>query len=324
MEKKIDLEKMFAAIYRSLHINKGVAESMDRELNRQGFVAIDTPDGVRFEEIKPLQYTNDAPLNYDNKLNPIYPTELAESEDEKIIKSVTRLVKAFHDVNFPTPEGFSRKDLLAWLDKQGEKKSISKIPVSEKLYEHIRNTCACIDDAMSSERIYEVKDYIEQASKDAQDAFDMIEKQGDQNPAWSEEDEKIYNRIYDIVHSAAYTNYDVDDDGKECGEYAKLTAWLKSLKGRVQLQPKQEWSEEDNAMLVNLVAWIEGKWGTLGGKVGGKEAYISFLKSIQERYAWKPSGEQIKALKEVVDEHFDIDGGALWHLYDDLKKLMEE
>ena len=51
----------------------------------------------------------------------IFP-ELAESEDERMIKSMTRLVKAFYDCNFPTPEGFERKDLLAWLEKQKEQK----------------------------------------------------------------------------------------------------------------------------------------------------------------------------------------------------------
>lgn len=53
-----------------------------------------------------------------------YFPELAESEDEKVKKSLIRLVKAFYDVNFPTPEGFSRKDLFAWLEKQGEQKPV--------------------------------------------------------------------------------------------------------------------------------------------------------------------------------------------------------
>ncbi len=48
------------------------------------------------------------------------------------------------------------------------------------------------------------------------------------------------------------------------------------------------------------------------------------LKAIRPTKAFKPSDEQMKALKEAVDEHFDIDGGALWHLYEDLKKLREE
>lgn len=51
--------------------------------------------------------------------------------------------------------------------------------------------------------------------------------------AWSEDDEKIYNRIYDIIHNAAFSNCDVDEDGKECGEYAKITEWFKSLKNRI-------------------------------------------------------------------------------------------
>lgn len=53
--------------------------------------------------------------------------ELAESEDEKIIKSFIRLLKAFYDVNFPTPEGFERKDMIAWLEKQGKQKPTKNI-----------------------------------------------------------------------------------------------------------------------------------------------------------------------------------------------------
>lgn len=45
---------------------------------------------------------------------------------------------------------------------------------------------------------------------------------------------------------------------------------------------------------------------------------------IKEKYTWKPSEEQMRALKAIVDEHFDIDGGELYNLYNDLKKLIEE
>ena len=67
---------------------------------------------------------------------------------------------------------------IAWLEKQGEQKLASKVQVSEKLYEHIRNACACIDDALSSETLADITDYLEMADKDAKSAFDMIEKQG--------------------------------------------------------------------------------------------------------------------------------------------------
>ena len=36
-------------------------------------------------------------------------------------------------------------------------------------------------------------------------------------------------------------------------------------------------------MLDDIVAWIEGKCGTLGGKVGGRETYISYLKSPDDK-----------------------------------------
>ena len=39
-----------------------------------------------------------------------------ESGEEKVKRSLIRLIEAFHDVNFPTPEGFSREDLIAYLN----------------------------------------------------------------------------------------------------------------------------------------------------------------------------------------------------------------
>ena len=49
--------------------------------------------------------------------------ELAESKDEKVKKSLIRLVKAFYDVNFPTPEGFTKEQLISWLEEQDEQKT---------------------------------------------------------------------------------------------------------------------------------------------------------------------------------------------------------
>ena len=67
--------------------------------------------------------------------------------------------------------------------------------------------------------------------------------------AWSEEDEKIYSRICYLIHSAAFENYDVDEVGKELGEYAKITDWLKAIKTRCAWKP----SEEQMADLWNMV-----------------------------------------------------------------------
>lgn len=86
---------------------------------------------------------------------------------------------------------------------------------------------------------------------------------------WSEEDEKMF---LETMH-----DYDAVED--EWGvERASAKEWLKSLKGRVQPQPKQERSEVDEAVLDALIRRLEGE-----------DIYVSphlaaeCLKSIKER-----------------------------------------
>ena len=53
-----------------------------------------------------------------------------------------------------------------------------------------------------------------------------------QNPTWSEEDEEFLRRAINVTKDA----------------YPMTAKWLKSLKDRVQ--PKQEWSEEDEERII--------------------------------------------------------------------------
>lgn len=95
-------------------------------------------------------------------------------------------------------------------------------------------------------------------------------------------------------------------------------------KDEKQGEQKPAWSEEDKRIIDNLVSQLCNLYTRKLIKKETKDKYVNWFKSLKDRYTWKPSEEQMKALKEAVDEHFDIDGGALWHLYEDLKKLMEE
>lgn len=79
------------------------------------------------ERANELLYVSDKDSLQYKTIESIFP-ELKESEDQKIKKSFVRLIKSFHDVNFPTPENFTRKDMLDWLEKQGEQKPIEIIP----------------------------------------------------------------------------------------------------------------------------------------------------------------------------------------------------
>ena len=62
-----------------------------------------------------------------------------------------------------------------------------------------------------------------------------IDKFLEQNHAWSEDDERTYRGLHNLIYSTPY-----------CNSRKKLSDFLKSLKDRVQ--PKQEWSEEDEKM----------------------------------------------------------------------------
>lgn len=75
-----------------------------------------------------------------------------------------------------------------------------------------------------------------------------LEKQGEHS--WNEDDKKMVEDIIEAID----TQYAVSD-------YNEMVSWLESLKGRVQPQPKQEWSEEDELHLKNAILAAEKEWG---------------------------------------------------------------
>ena len=84
------------------------------------------------------------------------------------------------------------------------------------------------------------------------DILAWLEKQGEQKHAWSKEDEEHLNSIISDIKTdmGAYTRsqevIDIYNDG---------ISFLKSLKERIQSQPKQEWSEEDEDMKMLALMW---------------------------------------------------------------------
>ena len=120
-----------------------------------------------------------------------------------------------------------------------------------------------------------------------------LEKQGEQKPTeWSEEDERDFNVIYGIIYNSCNAE-----------DASRLIEWLKNLKDRVQPQPQQQWSEEDEAIWAEIsdLLWEGYKqssskfsWDDIRNWVNPK------LKSLKDRYTWKPSDEQIDALKKLV------------------------
>ena len=136
-------------------------------------------------------------------------------------------------------------------------------------------------------------------------AITAVKKLYEQKPVWSEEDEDYYDAI---VAKLEVTQDDaaLTDNQME---------FLKSLKSRVQL--KQEWSEEDKERLTSCIQLLKTSDGfdTINTK---------WLKSLKERYTWKPSGEQMKALDNFIFAKYpNIEKyeKSVKSLYQDLMKL---
>lgn len=128
------------------------------------------------------------------------------------------------------------------------------------------------------------------------------------------EDEIKINRIV-----ACLENLDVEDNDI----LLKDIEWLKSLKNRVQ--PKQEWSEEDERMYQSALWHVKNSCGNQG-KTSGEYAVYNWLKSLCLQKQWKPTEEQMLCLDSAIRE-YQLKGypaKTLESLYEQLKTIKGE
>ena len=100
----------------------------------------------------------------------------------------------------------------------------------------------------------------------------------------------------------------------ECLIWAdELEKELKSLPERFNLQPKQEWSEEDELQMQGIIDLLPG--------LTIRHNWLKSLKGrVQPQRQWKPTEEQLKFLQHYADQN-NYDGTILTSLLNDLKKL---
>ena len=143
-----------------------------------------------------------------------------------------------------------------------------------------------------------------------QDYYELVE----QKSTWSEEDKKMSRFIGNAITATDASEY----LGSKGIQVIDAHAWLEELKDRVQ--PKQDWSEEDERIYQSIMDDTVQE-----NQLDDKQT--NWLKSLKERYTWKPSAEQMKALSFI-----NTTGGIsyvgqeqeLINLYNDLKKLRDE
>lgn len=120
-----------------------------------------------------------------------------------------------------------------------------------------------------------------------QDNWELVE----QKPTWSEEDEKIFRALSNAL--ARISSNTRTDSTSINYTFSREVDWLNSLKDRVQPQPQQEWSEKDEKMYTAILRDVRN------GEPLDKLQY-DWLKSLRPQNRWKPSEEQIKAVKEAA------------------------
>lgn len=97
--------------------------------------------------------------------------------------------------------------------------------------------------------------------------------------------------------------------------------WIKKLPKRFNLQPKQEWSEEDETKLNDVIHIIEKHCGLVESI---RNHYVKFLKRL--RPSWKPSEKQMKGLKYFLDYHRPQRNAAttVWKEFDSVDLLYND
>ncbi len=107
-----------------------------------------------------------------------------------------------------------------------------------------------------------------------------IEMQVEQKSAWSEHQHKLLNYAISMT----------DDTEVKC--------FLESLRNTGS-NTSADWSEEDEKLYTSALWHIKNSCGN-GGKDSGEYEVYNWLKSLKERYTWKPSEEQMEALEHFV------------------------
>lgn len=156
------------------------------------------------------------------------------------------LIDYFNNFHLQTFAGLDPKKILAWLEKQGEQ-----------------------------------EDILEDATLDNNEdglVADTIKAKDKQKP-WSEEDEEHLNSIISDIKTAmgAYPR-----SQEVIGIYNDEISFLKSLKDRIQ--PKQEWSEEDETYSDHVITAIKSYYTDDKGEENPwREELLRWFKSLKER-----------------------------------------
>lgn len=277
--------------------------------------------------------------------------ELKKSEGEKIRKALIDFLEYYRLNNvLDSKTILLLTDSVAWLENQGEHANFrNKIQIGDKVTRNEDgvlvnlsqlNRVAKKDEKRGEQKIADKKgmNLVEEEMTPFQKKVFCIidttieEEQGlkqvcdellrlahdeiMQTPAeWSEKDEENLNWFEKFFRAES-----VIAEGKDIPQDRYL--WFKNLKDRIQPRTEQEWSKEDEERINHLCRFLD-EYGEQYYGALTLDATIYWLKSLRDRYTWKPSIAQLNALSIVSKGSAPDDIEAIVSLYNDLKKLRE-
>ena len=180
------------------------------------------------------------------------------------------------------------------------------------------NGIGSLDDSCKTKNL--PMDYDERYKQDGRNWFSSCSKKEDLLHWYSKEDAKtLLNKGFVFTRYLATEYHEYDQQTvfiKETALYREEINFLELMKE----QKPAEWSEEDE----QRIAEIEFAVMQMNTKrVNTKDKCLAWLKSLRPQSHWKPSEEQMEALKNVAFGNYQNgDGPVLRGLYGQLKRLM--
>lgn len=195
--------------------------------------------------------------------------ESQESGDERIKKGLIHYFKEQDGILTAISGNVSTRDVLAWLEKQGE-----KVDAIENFDTEFEKQVSClIASTINKEHEYN-KDFVKWTANTLLNyAKQELEKQGEQKPN--------------------FCHHEVDfSDCSEEYRKAYYDGWNNCNQQHAQLKAEQKpaWSEEDEKMFSGLNSIVEDWYNTMSKKEKeyyGDCGYINWLKSLKERMKGK-------------------------------------
>lgn len=246
-------------------------------------------------------------------LERIFPA-LKENEDEKLREQVIYAINQLHVCEC------TKDKLRAWVEKQGNNiNCIYDKELSELLHIVI---CRYVNDPdisytereIVSKKIFPYVELLEKRTEELSD-FEQSLKHIIEEAI---EDGDTHNLKADadmLLRIAHKSTWDEDDENMLAAVIADIQSakviyesevdWLKSLKDRVQLQPKQGWNDEDEKM-VRVLMSICDEWATRHFCLPEENTDIEKIKSWLQSLKFNITDEELdKARKDAFNDALD-------------------